>query len=62
MIKIQISLNVMTTMVAVVRDAPTLTEAMNVLVEMAMYWILMDEIVQVIYLIMDSIRFQSRYH
>ena len=55
MIKIQISLNVMTTMVAVVRDAPTLTEAMNVLVEMAMYWILMDEIVQVIYLIMDSI-------
>ena len=34
---IQISLNVMTTMVAVVRYAPTLKEAMNVPVEMAMY-------------------------
>ena len=37
MIKIQILLNVMTTMVAVVRDAPTLKEAMNVPVEMVMY-------------------------
>ena len=37
MIQIQMSLNVMTTMVAVVTDAPTLKEAMNVPVEMAMY-------------------------
>ena len=51
---IQISMNVMTTMVAVVRYATTLKEAMNVLVEMAMNWILMDEIVQV-HLIMESI-------
>ena len=34
---IQISMNVMTTMVAVVRYAPTLKEAMNVPVKMAMY-------------------------
>ena len=40
-------MNVMTTMVAVVRYATTLKEAMNVLVEMAMNWILMDETVQV---------------
>ena len=38
MISIQISLNVMKTMVAVVTYAPTLKEALNVLVEMAMYW------------------------
>ena len=38
MISIQISLNVMKTMVAVVRYAPTLKEALNVCVEMAMYW------------------------
>ena len=38
MISIQISLNVMKTMVAVVRYAPTMKEALNVLVEMAMYW------------------------
>ena len=37
MIKIQISLNVTKTMVAVVRYAPTLKEAMNVPVEMALY-------------------------
>ena len=37
-IKIQISLNVIITMVAVVKYAPTLKEALNVLVEMAMYW------------------------
>ena len=37
MIKIQIPLNVMTTMVAVVRYATTLKEAMNVTVEMATY-------------------------
>ena len=35
--KIQISLNVTKTMVAVVRYAPTLKEALNVPVEMAMY-------------------------
>ena len=40
-------MNVMTTMVAVVRYAKTLKEAMTVLVEMAMNWILMDKIVQV---------------
>ena len=37
MISIQISLNVMKTMVAVVRYAPTPREAMNVPVEMATY-------------------------
>ena len=37
MISIQISLNVMKTMVAVVRFATTLKEALNVPVEMAMY-------------------------
>ena len=37
MISIQISLNVMKTMVAVVTYAPTLKEAMNVSVETAMY-------------------------
>ena len=37
MISIQILLNVMKTMVAVVRYATTLKEAMNVHVEMAMY-------------------------
>ena len=37
MIKIQISLNVTKTMVAVVRYAPILKEAMNVPVEMALY-------------------------
>ena len=37
MIKIQISLNVMTTMVAVVSYVTTLKEAMNVPVETAMY-------------------------
>ena len=46
-IKIQISLNVMKTMVAVVRHAPTLKEALNVPVERAMYSIMMDKIVQV---------------
>ena len=44
---IQISMNVMTTMVTVVRYAKTLKEATTVLVEMAMNWILMDKIVQV---------------
>ena len=37
MISIQILLNVMKTMVAVVRFAPTLKEVMNVLVEMITY-------------------------
>ena len=37
MISIQISLNVMKTMVAVVRYVPTLKEVMNVLVEMVTY-------------------------
>ena len=46
-IQIQISLNVMTTMVAVVRFAITLKEALNAHVEMAMYKIVMDIIVQV---------------
>ena len=36
-IKIQIPLNVMTTMVAVVRYATTMKEALNAHVEMAMY-------------------------
>ena len=37
MISIQISLNMMKTKAAVVRYAPTLKEALNVPVEMAMY-------------------------
>ena len=37
MISIQISLNVIKTMVAVVTYAPTLKEVMNVLVEMVTY-------------------------
>ena len=37
MISIQILLNVMKTMVAVVRYVPTMKEALNVPVEMAMY-------------------------
>ena len=47
MISIQILLNVMKTMVAVVRYATTLKEALNAHVEMAMYKIVMDIIVQV---------------
>ena len=47
MISIQISLNVMKTMVAVVRYATTLKEALNAHVEMVMNWILMDKIVRV---------------
>ena len=41
------SMNVTKTLMAVVRYAPTLKEAMNVPVEMAMYLIVMDIIVQV---------------
>ena len=37
----------MTTMVAVVRYATTLKEAMNVHVMMAMYYIVMEKVVQV---------------
>ena len=40
-------MNVMTTMVAVVRYATTMKEAMNVHVTMAMYYIVMEKVVQV---------------
>ena len=47
MVSIQILLNVMKKMVAVVRYATTLKEALNAHVEPAMYKIVMDIIVQV---------------
>ena len=43
----QISMNVMTTVMAVVIIVTTLTEAMNAHVTMAMYWIVMEKGVQV---------------